>query len=150
MSTNPVTNALVNKRAEIAGELLVAESRVDRLKSELLALDHTLALFDPQRVPNDILPIIRRARRERRFGFGAWTSTVLSVLRNAETPLTIREIAKRIAHECRMDISEAKAETKLAGRVRNTLIRQRADVVASEWDGSITLWRTVEPVDDEG
>jgi hypothetical protein len=139
MAESHVVSALKDKRAELSGEVLVTQARLDKLRLDIAAVDRALLMFDPEAKPKNIVPVIRR-RRDTRFRHGAWTAAVMRILRTAARPLTVREIANiaanefNIPHETPMDLMS------LDNRVRMTLKKQRQGVV-SEWTDGITIWR---------
>lgn len=147
MAETHVVSALRDKRAELAGELLVAQARIDKLRLDLASVDRTLALFDSTIAPQSIAPVIRRPRGKGRFRHGAWTATLLSILRKADRPLTIREIAQEAANQFNLPSDTQVALTGMDNRVRTALKKQRVGIV-SEWNGSVTLWR-LEPDGDD-
>jgi hypothetical protein len=78
-------NALRNKRAEIVGEITVHAKEIERLRSELIHLDATLRLFDPNTDPEDIEGRPKRPRRSEYFEKGELAQRVYAALRSAET-----------------------------------------------------------------
>lgn len=140
MAEPHVISALRGKRAELSGEVLVAQARIDKLRLDLAAVDRAISLFDPSVRSSDIVPIVRRGRRETRFRHGAWTATVLDTLRNADGPLTVREIAQAVAEKFSAPYDNPVDIAALDGRVRTCLKRPGRGVV-SEWSGNVTTWR---------
>src|SRR5580693_725953 len=102
MAETQVISALKEKRAELAGELHQAELRVTRLRSELLAIDGALRVFDPKISPHAIRPIKRR-NKPTRFRHGDFTRLIKDVLRRSTRPMSCRAIAEQIALECDMN-----------------------------------------------
>jgi hypothetical protein len=47
-------NALRNMRSRIAGEIEMHSREIDRLRAELVHLDATMQLFDPETDPTDV------------------------------------------------------------------------------------------------
>jgi hypothetical protein len=47
-------NALRNMRSRIAGEIEMHSREIDRLRAELVQLDATMQLFDPETDPTDV------------------------------------------------------------------------------------------------
>jgi hypothetical protein len=85
-------SGLIAKRAEVAGEIIAAEQRLAEMRASLESLDSTIRLFDPSAGPRRIKPKLERtAIKVSRSG--ELTRTVLSVLRQSEKPLTVREVA---------------------------------------------------------
>ena len=95
-----VLNGLKAKRAELDGEVRAAEKRIVQLRADLGAIDHTIRIFDPAAMPGTIKP---KAPRAPSVGFerGDFSRAVLDALREAQEPLTARDIASRIIRGAR-------------------------------------------------
>jgi hypothetical protein len=90
----PVTvNALRNKRAAITGEIAMHDREIDRLRADLVHLDATMRLFDPDTDPGGIPALRRYPRRTEWFARGEVTHRVYDALRANEI-IWPREIAK--------------------------------------------------------
>ena len=87
-------NALRNMRARIAGEIAMHSREIDRLRAELVHLDATLPLFDPDTEPSDVPALYRHPKRTEWFARGEVTRRVYETLRNEGT-VSPRELAKR-------------------------------------------------------
>jgi len=97
-----VLHALRNKRAELSGEVIRAEKEVARLRAGLASLDVTILLFDPTAKPATIKPRQKRTGPNR-FRAGEFSRAVLAVLRSFDMPLTVREIAAKVADGTGLD-----------------------------------------------
>jgi hypothetical protein len=86
-------NALRNKRASITGEIAMHEREIDRLRADLVHLDATMRLFDPDTDPGGIPALRRYPRRTEWFARGEITQRVREALRDTEI-IWPREIAK--------------------------------------------------------
>src|ERR687885_1833195 len=100
-------NALVRKRAELAGLIEHRRAELDAMLANLGHLDATLRLFDPEIRPDAIRPKAPRpaadpGRPE------ITTRMVLDALRRAGEPLSAREIAARLLAEGGVDGSDAR------------------------------------------
>jgi hypothetical protein len=102
MSNSFVISGLTAKRAELSGESGEAEKRLERLRADLDSLDATIRLFDPTAKPSTIKPKVKRTAKQQ-FRTGELTRVTLSVLRKAERPMTVREIAAEVATVCGLD-----------------------------------------------
>lgn len=138
--TSPAIVALIEKRAELAGELRAAEERIDQLRSDLGHLDATLRIFDPEIVPRAIRPKTRR-RATGSFRHGEFSRTVLDIVRRSGRPLSVREIVAEIAREGNVDITKKAKRNSLVTRVRSALARQKAGTVVKETRGEMAYWR---------
>jgi hypothetical protein len=141
MADPHVISALKEKRAELSGELIAAEKRILQLRYDISSLDRTIRLFDPTAEPHTIRPILRR-KKPTLIPRGQCSRAVLDMLRNAEAPMTAREIAAQLALRYQMDSGNTDTIKALVAKVRNTLARQKG--LASEVRGDAKAWR-VEP-----
>src|SRR5271163_4886273 len=100
MKNEHVLSGLIAKRAELAGDLIVAQKRLERLRDDLDAVDRTLRVLDPNQRPEKIRPVVKR-RGDRMFAYGECSRAVLNALRIAPEPLTVDQVAERVALDCR-------------------------------------------------
>src|SRR6202035_629605 len=92
--SDPTLNALIRKRAEIAGELERHEATARQLRVDLAGLDATIRLFDPDSDPQRIKP--KPFRVQPAGGKGQLGYLIFSTLRAAARPCTAQEIALHI------------------------------------------------------
>ena len=85
-------------------------------------IDNTIRLFDPNAKPELVKPRTKR-RQSSRFGPGEMTRAVWTVLRKADAPLTVREIAERMAEATGLDMATTKAANQVVANVRAALAR---------------------------
>jgi hypothetical protein len=106
-----VISALRAKHAELAGELRQTEQRAAQLRSDLEAIDRSIVIFDPTAQPQNI-PAKTRRQSTSTFRHGEFARNVRDLLRQAGAPLSLSEIADRIAtkHNLNMDASDSKAK----------------------------------------
>lgn len=116
--TTHIVSALITKRAELAGEIKRAESTISRLRENLLHLDATLAIFDPT-VQASAIPA--RVKRVRPYDFkhGHFRRTLLGVLREANGPMSAKDIAERLI----ADGKSTRALPDLVHKIRGTFRR---------------------------
>jgi hypothetical protein len=132
MSRTHVVSALRTKRAEVSGELLAAQKRLEKLRDDLDAIDRTLRIFDPNQSPESIRPIVKR-KGDKLFAYGDCTRAILNVLRGATEPLAADQIAGRVALDCRIATEAPDVEARLFWRVKTALERLRKrELVISE------------------
>lgn len=120
--------ALRERRAEIAGEITSAERRLAYLREALTHVDGTLRLFDPDADP-DAIPKKRPYKRVKLFGAGKLNRLILDALREAEKPLTTKEVIAAIVARLGYGEDAAKA---MSHRVRANLLylsKARGEVV---------------------
>ena len=123
MGDTYVISGLTAKRAELAGEIQQTEKHLAGLRSALEALDLTIGLFDPSIAPKAIRPKLKRIAKDGQFKAGELTRTVLGVLRRANRPLTVREIAGEVAAICGLDMSTIAAANVVVANTRAALSR---------------------------
>jgi len=84
--------ALRRKRAYLAGEIAQAEHRLANKRKVLATLDATIQLFEPTTNP-ELIPAIRPTRHGLFFRHGEQTRLCISALREANRPLSARQVA---------------------------------------------------------
>src|SRR5215213_207345 len=82
MSTSPVINALIEKRAELAGYLADLERRAVQCRADLVHLDSTLRMFNPDFDPDSIAPK-QPQRRSLYFQMGEVSQRCREAIRKA-------------------------------------------------------------------
>src|SRR4051812_44974022 len=87
-------SALRAMRARIAGEIAMYGREIDRLRTELIDLDATLRLFDPETDPDNIAALHRYPKRTEWFARGEVTRRIYEALRD-EGVISLREVATR-------------------------------------------------------
>ena len=113
--------------------------RIDRLKADMLHLDATIRLFDP-----DAESTLRQAQA-RMFKHGHLHREILDVVRQAGMPITPRAIAERLIAD-RPEIAGSKyGMGVLAGRVRKSLGRECAGLDRENGtQGEGAVWRVAD------
>lgn len=139
MADPHIITALRDKRAELAGEIQVAEGRLAKLHAEIAAVDITLRVFDPEQKPATIRAKVKR-KQSTRFRVGEMSRTLLSILRVAQQPLSIREMAAAVAAAHGIDVSTKKALGVLVANTRAVLSRPHEGVVREGVEGEYR-WR---------
>src|SRR5271169_5942572 len=138
MADPHVITALRAKRAELSGELIAADKRMEQLRADIDSLDGAIRVFDPGAAPGQIRPILRR-KKPTVIPRGQCSRAVLDTLRDANTALTVREIAAQLAARYQLDASDREAIKALVAKVRNTLARQKG--LASEMRSDAKAWK---------
>ena len=72
MAEPHVISALRAKRAELSGDLIAAQKRLEKIRDDLDAVDRTLRVFDPRQHPEKIRPVVKR-KSDKLFADGACT-----------------------------------------------------------------------------
>ena len=115
--------ALARKRAELAGEIEAGEARLRELRAVLAHVDATIRLFAPEYPIAAIAAKKPRPERPVLFGKGELGRTVLDILRTAEEPLTVAQIAAEVM--LRLGLAEDRGVREfLESRVDKVLRRQ--------------------------
>jgi hypothetical protein len=138
MADPHVISALRAKRAELSGELIAAEKRIVQLRADIDSLDGAIRIFDPSAAPEKIRPILRR-KKPTLIPRGQCSRAVLNTLRDADSALTVREIATKLAARYQIDASNTDAMKALVAKVRNTLARQKG--LTSEMRSDVKAWK---------
>jgi hypothetical protein len=136
MAQSHVLYALRRKYAKTLGELKAAHADRVRLMSELNHLGAVIRLFDPGADVEAIAPIRPLVNRRGRNG-GMWTRMALDVLRQADRPMTGREIARLIMR--RQEITDPKTMASIECSLQVTLERREGQGVLRA-EGSPKRW----------
>jgi hypothetical protein len=129
MSTTHVISALRAKRAEVSGELVAAQKRLEAVRDDLDAIDRTLRIFDPNQSPESIRPVVKR-KGDKLFTYGDCPRAILNVLRVATEPLAADQIAGQVALDCRIATEAPGVAARLSWRVKTALDRlQKRELV---------------------
>lgn len=129
MSNSFVISGLTAKRAELAGEIGVAEKRLDQLRAELASLDATIRLFDPSIAPKATKPKVKRTTRRSYSGQASLPGRCWG---QAEKPLTVREVAERVSAERHLDMSTIEAANVVIANARAALARPHEGLLAEK------------------
>ena len=111
-------NALRNMRSRIAGEIEMHSREIDRLRAELVHLDATMQLFDPETDPSDVPALRRYPRRTEWFARGEVTQRVYEAFREQEV-IWPREIAKQAMLEKGIAETDKKVLRDIVARFTN-------------------------------
>lgn len=126
-------SGLLTKRADLFNEADVIRNRLAAIRSDIEALDRTLATLGYDGPLDTAMP---KTKRHVMFGRGELTRAILEVLRGAERPMTSREITLEIVadHGDRKALSEAVKRVSKALRVlHQDRAVKRQKVQTGEW-----------------
>ena len=139
--TSYVIHALVQKRAELSGDIENTHDRLKRMIQELEHLDKTLLMFDPTYQVESIKPKAFRPP-ENWSKRGEMTRLILGILRKAAEPMTTRDIALKMLAERAMDVGDMKLMRLMRSRCAVALRGQRDKGVVRSIDGpgQYNLW----------
>ncbi len=141
MEHEHVLSGLIRKRAEIAGELEAAQSRLRQL---VLAVDHvdaTIRLFAPD-MDLEAIPV-RPVPPRHAATSGQVTRPVLDALRNTTQAMTTRDLAFHIMRGRGLNVEDAQLVRLMVRRVGSTLrqLRDRGALHATAGAGGVMSWR---------
>ncbi|MGM4991302.1 hypothetical protein [Tardiphaga sp. 841_E9_N1_2] len=109
---------LLKKRADLFNEAIRIRDRLAEIKNDIGALDRVLGTLG---YTGDLDAEMPRQKREVLFGKGELTRSILDELRDAQTPLGSREIARAIVALTGQDARDRKFITELTKRVSKAL-----------------------------
>lgn len=123
-------NALRNLRARIAGEIAMHGREIERLRTELIHLDATLRLFDPETDPNAVPSLHCFPKRTEWFARGEVTRRTYEAIRD-EGAISPRELAKRAMAEKGISETDKKVRKDIAALFTNVAynLTQRGKLV---------------------
>ena len=116
-TSNPVLSGLIRKRQEVAGELEAAYGRISALTVALSNLDGAIRLFAPETALEEIAP------RQVRYAAqpGEISRKIREALRDAEQPLTVRDITIHVMAARHMNPEDRGAFLMMQKRVMASL-----------------------------
>jgi hypothetical protein len=116
-------HGLIRKRSEISGELSALREQMDRLMSQLDALDVSLRVFSPEidmeALPGPKIPRLNVAFRGEVLRYCA------DLFRESEGSLTTEEVALSIMRSRRLDVNNADLRRTMTHRIGSTLRAMR-------------------------
>jgi len=140
MAATVVLSGLIEKRAELAGEIRLLEERLEQLRSNILHVDATIRIVDPAYQVDAIVPKVRRPRRDW-FGRGELLRSILETLRKAPEPLTAHEIAVALMERKGFDVNDAATVRLVERRVDSTVRRREGLIERVVFGPRAVAWR---------
>lgn len=132
--------ALKEKRAKLAGEILHLKKRIKDNENQLIALDATINIFDPDFDTSSIKPINPR-QRVNLFRMGEVGRMIVDALRKANgTPQTANQVADYITTTSKLDGPEARFAIYRSAATNLNYLARRGKVLKIG-KGAGTLWR---------
>jgi hypothetical protein len=117
--TTQATHTLEQLHAELGGKILDNKKEADRLRQAMVNVEAVLKLLDPDHNLRTIA--VRRRKPNLWFKRGTVWRAVLDILRQAEGPLTISEIASQMLLVKRIENPPRSAVENLEGAIRAAL-----------------------------
>lgn len=137
MSEPHVLSALHNKRSELAGILKQLEQRLAKHRADLMHVDATMRLFDPDIRPKEIRAKQQRARNAW-FRQGECLRLIYDELRDATEPVTTRELAERIMRVKAMPTTDERRRELIQKTILGSLNRARETIARVDTDGVVS------------
>jgi hypothetical protein len=140
--TDYALTGLVNRRAELTGEIEATHGKLRQMLADLESLDATILQFDPSFHIEAIRPKAFRPPSDW-ANRGQMSRVVLSILRQAAEPLTSRDIALELLVSRAMDKRDQRLLRLMTKRVGVALRTQRdnGSVQCEQGPGQFMLWR---------
>lgn len=131
---DPILAALTARRAELIAEARAADAMLRRLLADIEHLEEAMRVYDPVNRPRKVQ--INRAQAV------DISRTSLNILRQAKTPMPLRDIAFAVLATQSKDQTDAKLVQAVVERVRMALIRQRnvGTLRSIPGPGQLLLW----------
>ena len=139
MAEPQVIGGLRDKRAELAGMVNRLEQELAQHRASLVHLDATMRLFDPDIRPEAIRPRQLRAHNDW-FRPGECLRLIYDVLRDAEQPVTTRDLAGRIMAAKGIAEADTRARQLVHKTVLASLTRAKQTIERVETAGVVS-WR---------
>lgn len=141
---------LIRKRAEIAGELEAAQTRVRQLIIDIDNVDATIRLFAPDIDLEEIRP---KPVPPRHTAFhGEISRAILNTLRQTGMALTTKDLALRVMADRGLNIADPRLTRTVQKRVGASLrnLRARGSVRSGQGSGSNLRWSVGDGVSWDG
>ena len=121
MTESHVVSALVDKRAELAGQIVRIEQQLGQFRADLVHVDATIRLFAPALEPETIQAKVIR-RRDGWFETGEVKRRVLDTLRRSDQPMGAPGLVRVVMIEKGLDPADrasfAKVQLKVGANLR--------------------------------
>lgn len=140
MALPHVVTGLIEKRAELAGQLEHHQALVRQLLIDLDAVDATLRLFDPEIALEEIKPKPLPARHAAYKG--EVVRLVLGTLREAKRPVTCAELTQHLMASRGMNTADSRLVRTVSKRVGSCLRHHRKSglLTSSKTIGGLIGW----------
>jgi hypothetical protein len=128
MADKIVVSTLIEKRARLAGDLIVAKRRVIEIRQSLIHVDACLRMLKDGFEPRSIRPKRTTGKNPAGLAKGQGARTALDILRETGERLDSTELARRVLERLGKEVSP-KAVHMLAVTLQSTFSRHRTDIV---------------------
>jgi hypothetical protein len=141
MTESHVVSALVDKRAELAGQIVRIEQQLGQFRADLVHVDATIRLFAPALEPETIQAKVIR-RRDGWFETGEVKRRVLDTLRRSDQPMGAPGLVRVVMIEKGLDPADrasfAKVQLKVGFNLRQ--LASRGVLIRSTAKQGTVLW----------
>jgi hypothetical protein len=141
MAESHVVSALVDKRAELAGQIVRIEQQLGQFRADLIHIDATIRLFAPTLEPETIKAKVIR-RRNDWFEQGEVKRRVLDTLRRSDQPMAAPGLVRAVMSERGLDPADravfAKVQLKVGANLRQ--LASRGVLIRSTGKHGAVLW----------
>ena len=143
MAQSPVLYALHNKYRHIKGELASLDNQCDKLRADMLHLEHTIMLFANDWSGDDLTG--KKPNRPSRWSSrGEGLKTALAILREATAPMSGRDIVIAVTRRLDMPLPVPKILYQQSGSM-NTLLGKRVGKDILRHEGKPLRWSLMQP-----
>jgi hypothetical protein len=141
MAESHVVSALVDKRAELAGQIVRVEQQLGQFRADLVHIDATIRLFAPDLVPETIQPKVIR-QRDGWFEPREVKRRVLDTLRRSAQPMAAPGLVRAVMSERGLDPADRSAFAKVQSKVGANLrqLAARGVLIRSTGKHGTALW----------
>lgn len=102
-----MVESLIEKRIQIAREIMELELRLDQRRGDLIHIDNTIHVYDPDAVLKDELPKGISHRKARYFARGEIQRRCLTAIREGRgEPVSIKSIVTKALTDKRLDLKD--------------------------------------------
>jgi hypothetical protein len=144
MGNTHVISGLRNKRARIAGLVLVDQRAIARRQEQLAMLDAVILMFSPDCNP-EMIPPIRPGSQRLFFGYRELSRLCVDCLRQANGPVRLDQIVDR-AIEVKGFTDDRRLRKHISDTTRASLLRMvRKGLVRKIIDAPDTWWELGRP-----
>lgn len=130
-----VIASLRDKRSELAEVISRLERQAAQHRVDLEHITATIRLFDPNVAPKTA-PIATRSKRNDWFRLGECRRLIHDVLRDAERPMTTREVVQGVMAAKKMSADDARTRELIYKTVHSSLKRASETIECVEAAGA--------------
>lgn len=142
MAETHVVSALIDKRAELAGQITRFEQQLGQFRADLTHVDATVRLFAPDLEPDTIpAKVIRRS--DGWFESGEVKRRVLDTLRRSARPMRAPDVVRAVMVEKGLDPADRRVFATVQLKVGSNLrqLTARGLLSRSARNSGAVLWR---------